>query len=180
MVSYFCPAKFPYTDATRQFCYSSCGVSEYYDSQFMCQPCGGNCLGCSFSPVNCTSCVLPYVLRYGYVCGCPEDSYEYVAANGSVACGVCSTSISGCFSCSSSSVCTKCMNNLVLAAGGSGCSCAGVGVLTQIGVGSYCVTTAANGGSYAVETCLSGYRQEELSCQCTSRFGLVLNKGVCQ
>lgn len=64
------------------------------------------------SSTNCTSCKSPWILIYGYVCGCADDSYQTTYANGTITCTLCSSSISGCHSCTSSTNCANCMNNL--------------------------------------------------------------------
>jgi hypothetical protein len=75
IAGYRCPSQFPIVDHVREYCYSGCAENEYYDDQYMCQPCDPNCLTCYLSATNCTSCLSPWVLKYGFVCGCPSDSY---------------------------------------------------------------------------------------------------------
>ena len=69
---------------------------EYYDGQFMCQLCDGNCRTCSMDARNCTSCVEPWVLGYGFVCGCETDKYNLRLANGTDVCLLCLSAIMGC------------------------------------------------------------------------------------
>ena len=78
----------------------------------MCQPCDGNCLTCSRAATNCTSCELPWVLRDGFVCGCPVGRFQVNYANGTIDCLFCSEVMSGCYSCSSESECDSCLGNL--------------------------------------------------------------------
>jgi hypothetical protein len=74
-VAYRCPGNFPYTSPARDYCFSDCEIGFYADPQYMCQPCDPNCYTCYNMSKNCTSCVSPYVLVYGYVCGCIETSF---------------------------------------------------------------------------------------------------------
>lgn len=84
IVTYFCPTTFPITDADRQYCYSDCDVGFYYDGQYMCQPCDPNCLTCSMTAINCTSCLSPWILSYGYVCACPSTMYQVTYPNSTI------------------------------------------------------------------------------------------------
>ena len=106
----------------------------------MCQPCDSNCLTCQWKANNCTSCRAPWTLNYGFVCGCPEDTYQSVVS-GNIACIKCSTVITGCFKCSGQSVCTACMNNLVLSAPAS-CACPEGATLLTVGASHYCLSSA--------------------------------------
>jgi len=137
-ISYHCPLNYPITDSNRQYCYSDCAIGFYWDGQYMCQPCDHNCYTCSMSATNCTSCVSPWVLSYGYVCRCSANSYQVVALNGSISCILCSSAITGCYSCNNGSVCLSCMNNMQLLAGLS-CICPVGTTSTTIGSQIYCV-----------------------------------------
>ena len=53
--------------------------------------------------------------------------------------------MTGCYSCSSSTVCTQCMNNLVLS--GNSCGCSAGSYQAQIGDGWYCIN-GVSGASY--------------------------------
>ena len=110
--TYRCPSSYPITDNNRQFCYSDCEISFYYDAQYMCRPCDPNCYTCSMLATNCTSCTSPWILTYGFVCGCGDDRYQVTSSNGTITCNLCSSVIPGCHSCTSSTNCTSCMNNL--------------------------------------------------------------------
>ena len=71
------------------------------------------------------------------MCGCSEDTYQSVVG-GSIVCIKCSTVITGCLKCSGSSVCTACMNNLVLSAPAS-CGCPAGSTLLTMGTSRYCL-----------------------------------------
>lgn len=112
--SYYCPSSYPITDSIREYCYSNCEIGFFADAQWICQPCDQNCYKCDKKATNCTACVVPWVLSYGFVCACPKNMFEVVLVNGTILCNTCSDFISGCYSCESDSICTDCMNNLKL------------------------------------------------------------------
>lgn len=96
IVTYLCPSSFPITDPNREFCYSRCDDGYYFDGQYMCQPCDANCFTCSMLPTNCTSCLAPWVLSYGYVCACASGNYQITYPNSTLDCKSCSSEIFGC------------------------------------------------------------------------------------
>ena len=146
-----CPDTFPYTDSARKYCYSSCEVGEYADNQLICRPCDSNCYTCYNLSTNCTSCVSPYELVYGFKCGCNGQSYELDFGNGTMVCVLCSDYIQGCNSCTSHDLCTSCMNNLVLSSPTS-CDCPVDTTRQIIGRNVFCVSDSGT----TRETCENG------------------------
>lgn len=126
---------------------------------------------------NCTSCNSPYVLIYGFVCGCSENSFQVTNANGSFACLVCSTYISGCYSCTSATNCIKCMNNLILTTPLL-CSCPVGTVARTVSIGIICliITSALAPQS---EYCASNMIMNYTTCTCPSYLNLTFDGGLC-
>lgn len=73
--SYYCPSSYPVTDSNREYCYSNCEIGFFANAQWMCQPCDPNCYKCDKKATNCTACVAPWVLSYGFVCACPRNMF---------------------------------------------------------------------------------------------------------
>lgn len=114
LLIYQCPTLYPYTDINQTQCFDGCGAGYYSNTQQVCLPCSPSCITCSGSASHCTSCPSPYVVLYGYVCGCPKNTFQVTAANGSISCSPCGSFMTYCSVCVSSTVCSACLSNLVL------------------------------------------------------------------
>lgn len=152
-------------------------MGYYSDGQYMCQPCNPNCFTCYNTSTNCTSCVYPYVLVYGFVCGCDETSYQVTYLNGSLSCVVCSTKINGCFNCTSATHCLSCMNNMVLISP-LVCSCP-AGTLTKtVGTEIICVQLTS-WVAPKIESCTNNMIANMTICTCPTSQNLTFIGGNC-
>lgn len=140
----------------------------------MCRPCNPNCYTCSMTATNCTSCTSPWILTYGFVCGCGDDHYQMTSLNGTITCNLCSSAISGCYSCSSATNCTSCMNNLQRLTSLL-CVCPLLTTRVTLNAQVYCVDS-----TYSFpESCQTGFIQNSQTCLCGNFYNKTLSGGVC-
>jgi len=114
----------PYLEFGTNTCKTGCPNGQYLpNSTFLCALCNANCLTCSSSPTNCTSCGLSlssglqlYLFNNTCLATCPSGKY----GDSSNACSSCDTSCNGCITTSTN--CIACNSSHYRKVGSNECT----------------------------------------------------------
>ncbi len=100
-------------------------LTQYYDrTTDTCTNCTADCNWCVYYSGVCLSCDKGKELTSASACVCPDNYFPSMTGTGT--CTICG--ITDCVTCTSATVCSKCINNLVFVANSCGC---GAGLVLQ-------------------------------------------------